>query len=105
MAHAWVSIGSNIERRKHIARALELLEDHFGEIEQSSVYESAAVGFDSEPFFNMVVGLNTDEMNELFDLKNDPSEEFNLYENAVYKQQLETMKKELRNTFSEIGNN
>lgn len=61
MAHAWVSIGSNIERRKHIARALELLEDHFGEIEQSSVYESAAVGFDSEPFFNMVVGLNTDE--------------------------------------------
>ena len=51
------------------------------------------------------VGLNTDEMNELFDLKNDPSEEFNLYENAVYKQQLETMKTELQNTFSEIGNN
>ena len=61
MAHAWVSIGSNIERRKHIARALALLEEHFGELEQSSVYESAAVGFDSEPFFNMVVGFNTDE--------------------------------------------
>lgn len=61
MAHAWVSIGSNIERRKHITQALELMEEHFGKLELSSVYESAAVGFDSAPFFNMVVGVNTDE--------------------------------------------
>ena len=61
MAQVYVSIGSNIGRRKNIAMALELMEARFGELEQSSVFESAAVGFDSAPFYNMVVGFRTDE--------------------------------------------
>jgi 2-amino-4-hydroxy-6-hydroxymethyldihydropteridine diphosphokinase len=61
MAHVWVSIGSNIEREKNIALALELLAAQYGPIEQSSVYESDAVGFDSEPFYNLVVGFVTEE--------------------------------------------
>ena len=45
-------------------------------------------------------------MNELYNLKNDPGEEFNLYENpASYKQQLETMKIEFQNKLTEINNN
>jgi N-acetylglucosamine-6-sulfatase len=51
------------------------------------------------------VGLETDEMNELYDLKNDPGEEFNLYENPAYKQQLETIKIEFQNKLTEINNN
>jgi N-acetylglucosamine-6-sulfatase len=51
------------------------------------------------------VGLDTDEMNELYDLKNDPGEEFNLYNNPAYKQQLETMKIELQKKLSEINDN
>jgi len=61
MAHAWVSIGSNIERSRNIALALELLEAHYGALEQSSIYESDAVGFDSAPFYNLVAGFQTDE--------------------------------------------
>jgi len=51
------------------------------------------------------VGLGSDEMNELYDLANDPGEEFNLYKNPAYKQQLETMKIELQNKLSEISRN
>ena len=51
------------------------------------------------------VGLETDEMNELYDLKNDPGEEFNLYKNQAYKQQLETMKIEFQNKLTGINNN
>ena len=61
MAHAWVSIGSNIDREKNIALALVLLSKQYGAIEQSSVYESDAVGFDSEPFYNLVVGFHTED--------------------------------------------
>ena len=57
MAHAWVSIGSNIERRKNISLALQLLEEHYGSLDRSSVYESDAVGFNSAPFYNLVVGF------------------------------------------------
>ena len=61
MAHAWISVGTNIERKKHIAFALEELAERYGTLEQSPLYESDAVGFDSAPFYNMVVGIHTDE--------------------------------------------
>ena len=61
MAQAWVSIGSNIDRRQNIALALRTLAARYGMLEQSSVYESDAVGFDSAPFYNMVVGFQTEE--------------------------------------------
>lgn len=59
MAQVYVSLGSNIERRKHIAAALGMLRERFGALEQSSIYESDAVGFDSDPFYNLVVGFET----------------------------------------------
>lgn len=61
MARVYVSIGSNIERERNIAAALRRLEAAFGPLEQSSVYESEAVGFDSDPFYNLVVGFETGE--------------------------------------------
>lgn len=76
MAQVYVSVGSNIERRKHIDQALALLGDRYGRLEQSAVYESDAVGFDSNPFYNMVVGFDTDEpphrvQRVLHDVEND----------------------------------
>jgi 2-amino-4-hydroxy-6-hydroxymethyldihydropteridine diphosphokinase len=59
VARVYVSVGSNIDRERNIALALRLLEASFGELQRSSVYESEAVGFDSDPFYNLVVGFDT----------------------------------------------
>jgi len=59
VARVYVSIGSNIERRKHIAAALHMLEREFGPLVRSAVYECDAVGFDSAPFYNLVAGFDT----------------------------------------------
>jgi len=57
MPRVWVSIGSNIDRERHIRAALQHLREAFGELVVSPVYESAAVGFDGAPFFNLVAGF------------------------------------------------
>jgi len=59
VSQVYVSIGSNIERRKHISAALRMLVQEFGALVQSPVYESNAVGFESAPFYNLVVGFDT----------------------------------------------
>ena len=59
MARVYVSIGSNIDRRENITAALDMLQAEYGELDQSSVYESDAVGFDSVAFYNLVVGFQT----------------------------------------------
>ena len=61
MSRVYVSIGSNIDRERYIRAALAQLQQHYGPIEQSAVYESEAIGFDSEPFYNLVVGFDTSE--------------------------------------------
>lgn len=57
---AWLSLGSNIEREAKIRGALRDLAARFGELVVSRVYECAAVGFDGDPFFNLVVGIDSD---------------------------------------------
>jgi len=59
VVRVYVSVGSNIDRDHNIATALRLLQASFGELQRSSVYESEAVGFDSDPFYNLVVGFDT----------------------------------------------
>ena len=61
MAQVYVSIGSNIERKRNIEQALQALAAAYGELRQSSVYESAAVGFHSTPFYNLVVAFQTND--------------------------------------------
>ncbi|MGK2913444.1 MAG: 2-amino-4-hydroxy-6-hydroxymethyldihydropteridine diphosphokinase [Porticoccaceae bacterium] len=60
MARVFVSIGSNIDRDRHIRAALEALANHFGRLLISPVYESEAVGFDGDAFYNLVVGFDTE---------------------------------------------
>ena len=59
MALIYLSLGSNIERHRHIIAALDALADNFGELLISSVYESESVGFEGDSFFNLVVGIHS----------------------------------------------
>ena len=61
MAKIYISIGSNINAEKNIRLAIHALQDHYGKLILSSVYESEAVGFEGDNFLNLVVGLNTEE--------------------------------------------
>jgi 2-amino-4-hydroxy-6-hydroxymethyldihydropteridine diphosphokinase len=60
MPRVWVSAGSNIDRERSIRAALWELKQAFGELVVSPVYETEAVGFDGDAFFNLVVGFDTD---------------------------------------------
>jgi len=57
----WISIGSNQDRERCIRGAVHALRVRFGRLILSSVYESEAVGFDGQPFFNLVTGFDSDE--------------------------------------------
>lgn len=59
MPRVYLSLGSNIDRDRHIRSALDDLEEAFGGLTISSVYESEAVGFEGDPFYNLVVGFST----------------------------------------------
>lgn len=59
MALVYLSLGSNIQRYKHIASALDSLAEHFGDLRVSSVYESESVGFEGDNFLNLVVGVHS----------------------------------------------
>lgn len=55
-----LSIGSNTDAESNIRAALNLLNLEFKNIRFSTTYESQAVGFDGDNFFNLVVLADTD---------------------------------------------
>jgi 2-amino-4-hydroxy-6-hydroxymethyldihydropteridine diphosphokinase len=57
----WLSIGSNIEREPSIVGCIRALRDSFGGLVISRVYENASFGFEGSPFYNLIVGLDTDQ--------------------------------------------
>lgn len=59
MARVYLSLGSNIDRERYIRAGLTALEAEFGGLIVSPVYESEAVGFDGDNFYNLVVGIET----------------------------------------------
>lgn len=60
MPRVYLSLGSNMQREIHIRRALQGLENHFGSLIVSPVYECPAVGFAGDDFYNLVVGFDSD---------------------------------------------
>lgn len=60
MTQVYLSLGSNIDRAANIRSGLEVLSARFPGIRLSPVYESEAVGFDGEPFLNLVALIDTD---------------------------------------------
>jgi 2-amino-4-hydroxy-6-hydroxymethyldihydropteridine diphosphokinase len=55
----WLSIGSNRNRAQNIEGGVRALRQEFGPLALSTVYESDAVGFDGDPFYNLVAGAET----------------------------------------------
>ena len=60
MSRAYLSLGSNLEPRRHLRAALDELRARFGAIDVSPAYRSRAVGFDGADFVNLAVALETE---------------------------------------------
>lgn len=60
MATIYISLGSNINREQNTRAGVHALAQAFGELTLSSVYESEAVGFKGDAFYNMVIACEVD---------------------------------------------
>ncbi|NOX42965.1 MAG: 2-amino-4-hydroxy-6-hydroxymethyldihydropteridine diphosphokinase [Gammaproteobacteria bacterium] len=61
MARIYISVGSNIDREKNISKGVIALKTYFDNVIKSSVYESKALGFNGDDFYNLVVAADTDQ--------------------------------------------
>ena len=59
MPRVWVSVGTNQDRDNSVRNAIAAMRAEFGELVISPVYETVAVGFEGDPFLNLVVGFHT----------------------------------------------
>jgi 2-amino-4-hydroxy-6-hydroxymethyldihydropteridine diphosphokinase len=59
MARIFVGVGSNVDRERNIQAGLRALSEAFGELDMSTIYESEAIGFAGDNFFNLVVGFDS----------------------------------------------
>lgn len=65
MPRIYVGIGSNIDRENSIRGAVRELTAHYGPLTLSPVYETKALGFDGENFYNLVAGFDSAESIEV----------------------------------------
>ena len=59
MARVYIGIGSNIDKHVHIPQVLTELRATFDEITISPIYQTSAIGFEGDDFYNLVVGVDT----------------------------------------------
>ena len=57
----YVAAGSNVEPARHLALALDELEQRFGPLTVSTAFRNRAVGFEGPDFINLVIGFDTAE--------------------------------------------
>jgi len=73
MADIYISLGSNVEREYHVQRGLNALavafDLPFAQLKLSSLFESEAVGFNGNAFYNMVIGITTSQSVEQVAIK------------------------------------
>ena len=60
MSTIYISLGSNINREENTREGVKALREVFGDLVLSSVYESDAVGFEGDAFYNMVIACEVD---------------------------------------------
>jgi 2-amino-4-hydroxy-6-hydroxymethyldihydropteridine diphosphokinase len=60
MPTGYISIGSNIDKDKHIPASLKALTERFGQLTLSSIYESEPIGFAGDAFYNLIAGFDSD---------------------------------------------
>ncbi|MDH5517910.1 MAG: 2-amino-4-hydroxy-6-hydroxymethyldihydropteridine diphosphokinase [Gammaproteobacteria bacterium] len=61
MSKVYISVGSNIDKAASIRKGVEDMRQVFGELELSSVYQSEAVGFKGDDFYNLVAAFETEK--------------------------------------------
>lgn len=61
MATVYLGLGSNVDPQANLELAIRELGRGYGELRLSTVYRSAAVGFEGPDFLNLVAGLESDE--------------------------------------------
>ena len=59
MTTVFLGLGSNIDPVRHLPLGLRAIGDLLGVLRCSAIYEGAAIGFDGDPFWNLVVGAET----------------------------------------------
>ena len=59
MSRVYIGIGSNINRDTNIMGGINAIEQQFGKVDISSIYESRAYGFEGDNFYNLVAGFDT----------------------------------------------
>ncbi len=60
MTRVYAGLGSNVDKEKNIPVGLNTLASYFSPLAISTVYESEALGFRGDNFYNLVVGFDTD---------------------------------------------
>ena len=61
MPKVFIGVGSNIDRERSVRAGVAELKQSYGEVQLSTVYESDAVGFEGDPFYNLVAAFDTDD--------------------------------------------
>jgi len=61
MVKVYVSVGSNIDREANVTSALGELAEEYSELQQSRIFETEAVGFDGDAFYNLVIAFETSQ--------------------------------------------
>ncbi len=61
MATIYLGLGSNVQPKRNLRMAMRELRRRYGDVDASRVYRSAAVGFDGDPFLNLVVRIRSEE--------------------------------------------
>ncbi|MGV6858616.1 MAG: 2-amino-4-hydroxy-6-hydroxymethyldihydropteridine diphosphokinase [bacterium] len=64
MATVYASIGSNIDRKHNVQASIDALRERYGEVWLSSIYETEAVGFGGDPFYNLIARFESDDSPE-----------------------------------------
>lgn len=58
MHKVYISLGSNINREKHITAALNALHESFSPLRVSKAYDCQTIGFTGDNFLNLVAGFD-----------------------------------------------
>ena len=61
MSIVYLGLGSNIRPEENLSLAVRELRRHYGDMDVSSVYRSAAIGFEGDDFLNLVVRFRSEE--------------------------------------------
>lgn len=61
MSNVYLGLGSNIRPEENLSLGLRELRRLYGDLDVSSVYRSAAVGFEGDDFLNLVLRLRSEE--------------------------------------------